>query len=257
MPKLNLHAIALAFLCLIVLAGCYGKRIYEIESDLGRHERDLSRLEDSLASVAGTVAYLDTTVGRKSAPVRANVADTENRMDELQTRLEILESLVKENRYKISQISMRRGPLPAAVDTAGAQTDTTMVQASVATHIYETAYMDFTRGDFESAIDGFRDFVGRFPMTDFSDDAQLMIAQAYFTQADYPNAIIEFRKVLDNYPSGDKVPEAMYKLGLSYLEIEDTETAREYFKILVSRYPNSAESKRAQEMLDALPARSD
>ena len=80
-----------------------------------------------------------------------------------------------------------------------------------------------------------------------------MIAQSFYTQEDYPNAIIEFRRVLDSYPSGDKVPEAMYRLGLCYLEIEDADTARQYFKILVNRYPSSAESKRAQEMLERLP----
>jgi tol-pal system protein YbgF len=199
------------------------------------------------------VAHLDTTVGAESAPVRASAATSEARLDEIQTRLEILESLVKENRYKIAQFSLMRTPMPADGDTSSATGDNSMGQASVATHVYETAYMDFTRGDYISAIDGFREFVRRFPMTDFSDDAQFMIAQSFYTQGDYPNAIIEFRRVVDSYPSGDKVPEAMYRLGLSYQEIDDTDTARQYFKILVNRYPNSPESKRAQDMLGGFP----
>jgi tol-pal system protein YbgF len=132
-----------------------------------------------------------------------------------------------------------------------------MARASVATHLYETAYIDFTKGDLESAIAGFRDFVTRFPMTDFSDDAQFMIAQSFYIREDYPKAIVEFRRVLDNYPSGDKVPEAMYKLGHSYLKIDDIETARQYFKILVSRYGGTVEADRAQEMLEALPPEED
>ena len=153
---------------------------------------------------------------------------------------------------------MRREPHPAGGDsgpTPGGQAppDTSMLQASVATHLYETAYVDFVKGNFQSAISGFRDFVKRFPMTDFSDDAQFMIAQSFFVLGEYTNAVTEFRRVLDDYPSGDKVPEAMYKLGLSYLELDDTETAREYFKILVTRYPTAVETKQAQEMLESLP----
>jgi tol-pal system protein YbgF len=258
MTKLSHSAVAIGVFCLILMSGCYGKRIYEIETRLYRNERDLSQVQDSLADVSGTVAHLDTTVGSESAPMRASAADAGSRMDELLTRIEILEELVKENRYRIGQVSLMSVAMPQGRDSlSAAQGDTTMAQASVATHIYETAYLDFTRGDFEPAIDGFRDFVRLFPRTEFSDDAQFMIAQAFFTQGDFPNAIIEFRKVLDHYPSGDKVPEAMYKLGLSYLEIDDTATAREYFKILVSRYPGSPESKRAQEMLEDLPARGD
>jgi tol-pal system protein YbgF len=253
MHNVNAKRLACLLVCIIVVSGCYGRRIYDIETALDHHDRDLDRMEDSLASVAGEVAHLDSTVGRKSAPVRTTRALTETRLDEIQTRLEILEALVKENRYKISQLSMRRGRLPQSPDSTGAPVDTSMMQASVATHLYETAYVDFVKGNFQSAITGFRDFVRRFPMTDFSDDAQFMIAQSFFVLGEFPNAISEFRKVLDDYPSGDRVPEAMYKLALCYLEIEDSRTAREYFKILVSRYPTAVEAKRAETMLDSLP----
>jgi len=245
--------IAIAALVVLAMPGCYGKRIYDIETRLERQRREIRALEDSLAYLQSEMAYLDTTFGSKSAPVRTNRAITESRMDELQTRLEILESQVDENRYKISQMDMRRTPMPQASDTSAVPSDTSMARASVATHLYETAYIDFTKGDFESAIAGFRDFVSRFPMTDFSDDAQFMIAQSFYIKEDYPKAIVEFRKVLDNYPAGDKVPEAMHKLGHSYLKIDDIETARQYFKILVNRYPGTVESTRAREMLDALP----
>jgi len=246
-------ALIIAGLLVVAMPGCYGKRIYDIETRLDRERREIRALKDSLYHLQAEMAYLDTTFGGKSAPVRTSRAITESRMDELQTRLEILESQVDENRYKISQMDMRRTPMAQASDTSSTPSDTSMAKASVATHIYETAYIDFTRGDFESAITGFRDFVTRFPMTDFSDDAQFMIAQSFYILEDYPKAIVEFRKVLDNYPSGDKVPEAMHKLGHSYLKIDDIETARQYFKILVNRYPGTVESQRAQEMLEALP----
>lgn len=239
-------------ICLVVISGCYGRRIYDVETRVDYQNRVIRRLEDSLAYVTGEIAHLDSTVGRSSAPVRTDRALTESRLDEIQTRLEILESLVKENRYRISQISMRRGRA-ASPDTTPEFADTSIVQASVATHLYETAYVDFVKGNFQAAINGFRDFVKRFPMTDFSDDAQYMIAQSYFVLGEFPEAIIEFRKVLDDYPSGDRVPEAMYKLGLCYVETDDIETGREYFKLLLSRYPTAVETRQAREMLEVLP----
>jgi tol-pal system protein YbgF len=249
--------VAFLALCILMLPGCYGRRIYEMETRLQRHDRELAEMEDSLENVSGAVAHLDSTVGPKSAPIRSSRAITESRIDELQTRIEILESLVKENRYRLAQLSMRReqpgGPATGGISGEPAGTDTSMLQASVATHLYETAYVDFVKGNFQSAISGFRDFVKRFPMTDFSDDAQFMIAQSFFVLGEYTNAVAEFRKVLDAYPSGDKVPEAMYKLGLSYLELDDTETAREYFKILVTRYPTAVETMQAKEQLESLP----
>jgi tol-pal system protein YbgF len=237
----------------VILPGCYGKRIYDIETRMDRQTRRIAVLEDSLAYLRGEMAYLDSTFGVESAPVRTEKAIVETRIDELQTRLEILEAQVDENRYKISQLTMRRAPVATEPDTSGAPADTSMARASVATHLYETAYLDFTKGDFESAITGFREFVNRFPMTDFSDDAQFMIGQSYYVLGDYPRAIIEFRKDLDRYPAGDKVPEAMSRLGQAYLKIDDIDTARQYFKILVNRYPGTVEAERAREMLEAMP----
>jgi tol-pal system protein YbgF len=123
---------------------------------------------------------------------------------------------------------------------------------SVARNIYETAYIDFAKGDFEAAAGGFRDFVSRFPANDFSDDAQFMIGQSLYARGDYPGAIQEYRKVLDRFSSGDRVPQAMYSLGLSYLKVDDDVTGKEYFKILSARYPGSAEGERAKAMLDSL-----
>lgn len=246
-------AVACTVICMLALPGCYGKRIYDIESRLDRQGRYLASMEDSLAHLSGAIAHLDSTVGRTSVPVRTDMAVTENRIDELQTRLEILEAVVKENRYRIAQISMRREPYTGGVDTLRVPADTSMLKASVATHLYETAYVDFVKGNFQSAISGFREFVKRFPMTDFSDDAQFMIAQSFFVLGEYSNAITEFRRVLDTYPSGDKVPEAMYRLGLCYVEVDDIEIAREYFNLLVTRYPTAVETKQAKDMLDTLP----
>jgi tol-pal system protein YbgF len=238
-----------------LLSGCYGKRMYQIETEVASQQDTIQALEDSLVLSRAAIAELDSIVGKESVPYRSRKADMGTRVDELQTRVEILEALVKENRYRISQFTLRGGVgmQTAPGPGAKAQDDSVMVQASLAQHLFETAYVDFTKGDFESAIAGFSDFVNGFPMTDFSDDAQFMIGRSYFLLGDYENAITEFRKVLDNYPSGDRVPPAMYNLGLCYIEVGDIETAREYFKIVVSRYPTTVEAQEAQSMLDTLP----
>lgn len=255
MKRQRLWGVLLLVAASVLLNGCYGKKIYEMEMQSAAQQKTIAALEDSLAVSRAAIAELDSIVGKESVPYRSRRADMGTRVDELQTRVEILESLVKENRYRISQVTLRGGTGAGVVPGAAtpAQEDSVMLQASLAQHLFETAYVDFTKGDFESAIAGFSDFVSGFPMTDFSDDAQFMIGRSHFLLGDYDDAIVEMRKVLDNYPSGDRVPPAMYNLGLCYIEIEDLETAREYFKIVVSRYPTTMEAREAQSMLDTLP----
>jgi tol-pal system protein YbgF len=242
--------ILIAALCILLVSGCYARRLHDIEARLDSHDWRLATLRDSIDVVSADVAHLDSLAGDQSVPMRTTGARMESRMDELETRLEMLESMVNETRHRVSQMSMRN---PAgAAETNAAEPDTTMVVSSVAQSIYETAYIDFAKGDFESAITGFRDYVTRFPTNDFSDDAQLMIGQSFMGRSDYPNAISELRKVLDRYPSADRVPQAIYSLGQAYLKIDDVGTAREYFKILVARYPKAGEAERAMTMLDSL-----
>jgi tol-pal system protein YbgF len=246
-----MQRLGLILVCLILIPGCYGKRLYELETRMDQAEYDLENLQDSLGVVAGSVAHLDSTVGDKSAPLRTTGARLESRMDDMETRLEMMESLSKETRNRVSQMSMT-GSRTGIRDSLEVQADTTSLEPSLAQNIYQNAYVDFAKGDYRSAISGFRDFASRFPTNDFSDDAQFMTGQSFYALGDYANAISEFRKVLDKYPSGDRVPQAMYSLGLSYLKIDDEETAREYFRILAARYPSAPETERAKAMLDSL-----
>jgi tol-pal system protein YbgF len=239
-----------AAVCILLVSGCYARRLHDVEARLDSHDWRLATLRDSIEAVSADVAHLDSVAGDQSVPMRTTGARMESRMDELETRLEMLESTVKDTRYRVSQMSVRRPS--GASDSMAAEPDTSTVIPSIAQSIYESAYMDFAKGDFESAIGGFRDFVTRFPVNDFSDDAQLMIGQSYMGRGDYPGAITELRKVLDRYPSADRVPQAMYSLGQAYLKIDDVVTAREYFKILVARYPKAGEAGRAMTMLDSL-----
>jgi len=247
----TVRRLGLMVLCIAFASGCYSKRIYDLERRAEEQDARTAAMEDTLDTVWAGVAHLDSLVGDSSTPVRSSGARMESRMDDLETRLEILETLVKETRYKVSQLSLG-GPRSTAADTARASADSAAVPPGVAQSIYESAYVDFVKGDYRSAITGFRDFVGRFPTNDFSDDAQFMIGQAFYALGDHAAAIGEYRRVLDRYPSGDRVPQAMYSLGLSYLRIGDSETAVEYFKILEARYPKATEAGRAKAVLDSL-----
>ena len=58
--------IVVAALVVLALPGCYGKRIYDIETGMERQHRKIARLRDSLAYLQAEMAYLDTTFGGKA-----------------------------------------------------------------------------------------------------------------------------------------------------------------------------------------------
>ena len=133
--------------------------------------------------------------------------------------------------------------------------------------VYQTAYLDFSKGNYSLAVSGFREFVRRFPDLDLADNAQYWIGESYFSmarsssaqgQAERANqaleqAVQEFRKVPLNYPRGDKVPTAIYKEGLALMELKQIRAAQARLQYLLDNFPQSEEAPLARERLPPLP----
>lgn len=132
--------------------------------------------------------------------------------------------------------------------------------------VYQTAYIDFSKGNYLLAIAGFREFARRFPDSDLADNAQYWLGEAYFSLAHgyaaqgqpdkvgpaLKQAVQEFRKVIVNYPRGDKVPTALYKEAVALLELEQPSLAEARLKYLLEYFPQSAEAPLARDRLAAI-----
>ena len=150
----------------------------------------------------------------------------------------------------------RRHPHHPAAQPAGA----------TAEESYQAAYLDFSRGRYELALSGFRDFLRRYPDSPLADSAQYGIGESYYSMATaattqgqtdkatraLEQAVQEFRKVIVIYPRGSKVPSALYKEALSLTELKQTALARARLQYLVDHFPQSEEAPLAKERLAAL-----
>lgn len=157
------------------------------------------------------------------------------------------------------------GP-PPAVSPPGPLAARPPEQELTPEQVYQTAYLDFSRGNYPLAVSGFQEFVRRFPDSDLADNAQYWIGESYFSLARsnaaqgqheqateaLEQAVQEFRRVPLNYPRGDKVPTAIYKEGLALMELRQTGAAQARLQYLVDNFPQSEEAPLARERLAAL-----
>jgi TolA-binding protein len=70
---------------------------------------------------------------------------------------------------------------------------------------YQAALRDYQRGNYDLAIEGFREFVAASPRADLADNAAYWIGESLFSQKKYRDAIEQFDSVVSNYPKSDKV----------------------------------------------------
>jgi tol-pal system protein YbgF len=118
--------------------------------------------------------------------------------------------------------------------------------------IYNMAYADYLKGNFDLAIDGFKIYLDNFSQSPFADNALYWIGECYFSQKKYEEAIARYNELILNYPLGDKVPAAYLHKGLSLMELGQKEEALSVFRLLVSKYPLEEETKIAQEKIKEL-----
>ena len=118
--------------------------------------------------------------------------------------------------------------------------------------MYDTAWADYTNGQWVLAVEGFEAYLKTFPRSELVDDAQFYIGQTYYADGQFREAVAAFEQVLLNYPDGDVVPEASYKRGLSLDRLGETDRARQAFELVVTNYPDSTMATLAQQALDRL-----
>jgi tol-pal system protein YbgF len=118
--------------------------------------------------------------------------------------------------------------------------------------LYTVSKQAFDAGDFETARNGFKNLINKFPKSAHADNAQFWIGEIYYREKWYEKAILEYQKVIEKYPKGNKMPASLLKQGFAFLNLGDKANARLILKELVEKYSKSTEAKIATKKLKGL-----
>ena len=214
----------------------------------------------------------ETVLGQLERQTRDQTAEVQKQLAGLQARTEALAGDLSRLTARVDELSQRvetlsrqarTAPPPAPAAPRPAATPPGGPGGPQPTDVYQTAYIDFSKGNYPLAIAGFREFLRRFPDAELANNAQYWIGEAYWSlargyanqgQADKVNgaleqAVQEFRKVIVNYPRGEKVPTALYKEALALLELKQPSLAEARLKYLLEHFPQSEEAPLARDRL--------
>jgi len=118
--------------------------------------------------------------------------------------------------------------------------------------LYQTAYRDYQRGNFDLAMAGFSDFIRQNPNSDLADNAAYWIGESLFSQKKYQDAIAQFDSVVTRYPQSDKVPGALLKKGYAYIALGEKAQGIVQLQYVVHEHPSSQEASLARQRLQTL-----
>jgi len=115
--------------------------------------------------------------------------------------------------------------------------------------LYNTAYADYTTGQYDLAVQGFRQVLQYFPDAELADDAQFFIGEAYVLMGQFGEAIAAYDAVVQSYPQGGRADMASYKRGNALERLGNAEAARMTYEETLTNYPNSEGALFAKERL--------
>jgi len=137
----------------------------------------------------------------------------------------------------------------AAAENGGARENSSGEQAA-----YDAAFDALKNGQYDVAITRFRQFLSTWPASDFADNAQYWLGEAYYVTRDYENAAGAFSRGLEQWPQSRKAPDALLKLGFAQYELKRFPQARQTLTQVVVRYPGTEAARLAQERMKRLAA---
>jgi len=249
-----------SILGLFIFWGCASqKRISSNQTQFDNLKREIKFYKDENSQLRREIESLKKQLSEMELTNRQDKADLTAQVDEVRQKLDALQNLLQDTNYRISDLNQRapsRDFFEPNDKTTSVPGDTSATPEAFpvdsARELYNTAYRDLIRGNYQLALSGFRQFVRQHPNSDLIDNAQYWIGEVFYAQGRYSNAIEEFEKVVRRYRNSDKSASALLKIGYAYFNINEIEQGKIYLEEVVQQHPDSEEANLAKGRLASL-----
>ena len=223
------------------------------------NQRIADQTQSLLKSNATLVTKVDSIEDRMNN-TQGSVEQTNYRVDRLVQQLTQTQHDVEELRAAITRAAAPPTPASATPGTAvitpappsAGEVNVVPDATENPSTLYQTAYRDYQRGNYDLAIAGFRDFVTKFSKSDLADNAAYWVGESLYSQKKYNDAIAQFDKVVNDYPNSDKVPSALLKKGYAYIALGEKAQGIVQLQYVVHEHPRSPEAAKARDELKKL-----
>jgi tol-pal system protein YbgF len=280
MRRMSAAAVVMGTLLLApAAASAASKEQQLLMAELRMMQQHQQLLQQSLLALADTLKAVTGRLDDQAATSRKALADQRlliegmtdtvrtlrEKSDDTNVRLSSITQELESIRQTISalpQPSTVPAPTdPAADPSAAAGAPTASAGSTSATapppnvspqRTYDSAYSDYTAGQYALAVEGFRTFLKYFPRHVNAPDAQLNIGNSLYNDGKFREAAAEYHRVISDYPKSNSVPAAYYKLGLTYNQLKQPDLARKAFETIVKDFDTSTEATFAQQALRKL-----
>jgi len=237
--------VAVLSIILLVSGGCATR------GDVDRIITDLEMLKLNYSELGNNDSKTDSLLEKHLKTLRDLSTDLNYNLERINERLQLLDGKIEDLTMQQSQDSYSVITTQAPVSDNSNSADSSLVNTEVevsAKQIYDTAYMDFIKGDYKIAVSGFKEYLKSNSKTPLADNAQFFIGECYYNLPNYNRATSAYNDLLKNYSKSEKAPDALLRMVEISVKRKDIRSANKYYAKLNKSFPNSPETERAEEL---------
>ena len=275
--KLSLLGLGILMIALATTtpADAASKEHQQLMADIRMLQEQSQVLQNLLGQLNDTLKGVNTRLDQQTEASRKAMADQKLVIDNLSNDVRVVREKLDDNNVRLGSLSQEvdalrqavqqciarpTAPAPEPADaaatpaaTAGPPASPTVVASP--TQMWDTAWADYTSGQYDLAVLGFDAYIKTFPKSDMADDAQVYICNAYLNDGKNDKAVEACDVAIRTYPKGNAIPEAYLRKGQAQLNLRDAGGARATWEALIRNFPDSAMAQMAQNRLNQLPRR--
>jgi tol-pal system protein YbgF len=272
--RLSAAILAIGLAALPAPASAAYKEHQQLMADIRMLQEQSQQLQNLLGQLGETLKAVNARLDDQTNANRNAFADQKLIIDTLSSDLRVVREKVDDNNVRIGSLTQELESLRQTVQqlsaprvsstgeaapgggdpaAAGVPTQTApggpVALGTSPQRAWDTAYSDYTAGQYDLAVLGFEAYIKDFPRSDLADNAQVLIGKALMLDNKYDKAAEAFDKAIRAYPTGDAIPEAYYQKGVALQHLGQIDKARDAWDIVVKNYPDSTPATLAKQKL--------
>lgn len=115
--------------------------------------------------------------------------------------------------------------------------------------LFKSSYMDLTLGNYDLAVQGFKNFLVRYPNAQNLAGAHYYLGESYYATERFLEAVSEYQTVIREASRSRYTPPSYLKSGYCYGQLGESQLAERAFRELISLYPRTEEAEQARVAL--------
>ena len=258
----------------------------QVFAELRILQEQVQQLKAAVNALAEQAKTTNTRVEAQGEATRKNYADQLQLVRELQSSVETMGQKVQSNSAQVTKLSQELPPLrdglnmlqqlisqiaaqlqpmapadPNAAPPAGGGTAppapaaaapaSSGVPPSPGTY-WNAAMGYYAVGQWDLAVDAFKDFMQKFPSSPNAADAQFFIGEAYYQSGKSREALAAYTAYTTTYAQGERVADAYFKQASCYELLNQKNDAIRVYQLITKQYADSSAALLATQSLKRL-----